>query len=62
MKVWMWYCERCSKFFKKEPLKPLRCPECWTGDLLMGPYHVDEIEFDNYKRYRDKHEPRGKRK
>jgi len=54
MKVYMYFCNRCGDFFKSGKV----CPTCLGRDMLMGPYLVDEIEFDVY--YQKQHVKRSK--
>jgi hypothetical protein len=46
MKTNQYYCKRCEDFFKINPLAPVRCPICFGSDMLLGPYLVDELEYD----------------
>lgn len=45
MKVYIYFCLRCTDYFKPKPLAPKKCPKCFGEDMLMGPYLVDEIEY-----------------
>jgi len=49
MKVWMYYCDRCGEFFKPSITNKV-CPTCLSVDFLMGPYLVDEFEYDFHYR------------